>query len=213
MKLDLFFRNYERLVDKAESAFQQMGKQHPSSIRCRLHCADCCYAVFGLFLIEALYIREHFEPLEESQKRCALLRGEKADRELDKLQNSLKNFADDPHMMTYALARGRIRCPLLDDKDECILYHRRPITCRVYGIPIKIHEKARVCGKADFKNGVTYPVFNLDRIYQDLFMLSTELLREAQINNANNASFLHSISKIIRTPIEELLHEDLSKRM
>jgi hypothetical protein len=113
-------------------------------------------------------------------------------------------------MHTYTLARERIRCPLLDDQDECILYHRRPITCRVYGIPTKIQGKVRVCGKAGFKEGETYPVFDLDGAYQDLFVLSKELLDEAGIDNADKASLLISMSKAIRTPLDDLIKEDFN---
>lgn len=208
MKLAPFFHNYELLVDKAESAFQRMEKEHGSCIQCKLHCSECCNAVFGLFLIEAVYIREHFHQIAEEQKHQAFLRGETADRNFEKLQGKLKNFEDDPHMQTYTLARERIRCPMLDDQDECILYHRRPITCRVYGIPTKIQGKVRVCGKTGFKEGETYPVFDLDGAYRDLFVLSKELLDEAGIDNTDKASLLISMSKAIRTPLDDLIKED-----
>jgi len=210
MKLVPYFSNYELLVDKAESAFQRMEKEHNACIGCQLHCSDCCNAVFGLFLIEALYIREHFDQIDEEHKRQAFLRGEAADRDLEKLQTTLKTFENDPHMQTYTLARERIRCPLLDDQDECILYHRRPITCRVYGIPTKIQGKVRVCGQGGFKEGETYPVFDLDGAYQDLFVLSKELLDEAGIDNADKASLLISMSKAIRTPLDDLIKEDFN---
>jgi Fe-S-cluster containining protein len=212
MKLTPIFRNYEILVDKAESAFQKTKTEYGESVRCKLHCSDCCHAVFGLFLIEAAYIREHFEPIDEEPKRQALLKGESADKALEKLEGKLKTFENDPHMQTYTLARERIPCPLLDEQNECILYHRRPITCRVYGIPTRIQGKVRVCGKTGFKDKGTYPVFDLDGIYRDLYLLSQELVIEAGTNDSDRASLLISMSKTIRTPLDELLHEDLKKQ-
>ena len=208
MKIEPFFHNYELLVDKAESAFLRMEKEQGSCIQCRLHCSDCCHAVFGLFLIEAVYMREHFEHMDEGQKARILARAEEADRELERIQKRLKAFEDDPQMQIYTLARERIRCPLLDDKDECILYQRRPITCRVYGIPTRIRGKAHVCGKAGFNPGETYPVFDLDAAYRDLFLLSKGLLDEAGINSEDKASLLISMSKAIRTPLDDLIRED-----
>lgn len=210
MKLNQLFRSYELLADKADDVFQKMEKEHGTCIRCERHCSDCCHAVFGLFLIEAVYLKQHFDQIDEERKRQAFLRGEVADRDLEKLQNKLKTFENDPHMQTYTLARERIRCPLLDDQDECILYHRRPITCRVYGIPTKIQGKVRVCGKAGFKEGETYPVFDLDGAYRDLFVLSKELLDEAGIDNLDKASLLISMSKAIRTPLDDLIKEDFN---
>ena len=80
MKLAPLFHNYELLVDKAEAAFQKMEKEHGQCIRCELHCSDCCNAVFGLFLIEAAYIREQFDHIGEEQKRQVFLRAESAER-------------------------------------------------------------------------------------------------------------------------------------
>jgi hypothetical protein len=115
-------------------------------------------------------------------------------------------------MQAYTIARERIRCPLLDEQNECILYHRRPITCRIYGIPTKIQGKARVCGKTGFKDNGPYPTFDLDGAYHDLYTLSRELLMDLGIDPSDRASLLISISKTIRTPLDELLHEDLRKK-
>ncbi|MFH1488934.1 MAG: YkgJ family cysteine cluster protein [Pseudomonadota bacterium] len=209
MKLLPLFQNYELLVDKAEKAFHQVSSDHAECVKCGLHCSDCCHAVFGLFLIEAAYVQQHFVQLNESVKEAALLRAEKADRDIEKLQEMLKTFENDPRMTSYTLARERIRCPLLDDQGECVLYHRRPLTCRVYGIPTKIGEKAHVCGKAAFKKDISYPVFDLDGAYRDLFCLSRELLVEAGDENLDKASLLVSLSKAIRTPVEDLIRESL----
>lgn len=211
MKLTPFFRSYELLADKAEAAFQRMQTEYGSSMKCELHCSDCCHAVFGLFLIEAVYIQEHFYPIDQEQKRQALIRSQAADQSLEQLQNKLKTFENDPHMQTYTLARERIRCPLLDDQNECILYQRRPITCRVYGIPTKMQEKVRACGKAGFKTSETYPIFDLDGIYQDLFILSKELLLEAGVDKTDKASLLISMSKTIQTPTDDLIKKDFQK--
>lgn len=208
MNLTHLFRNYELLVDKAEMAFQRVGKEHAECIKCERHCADCCHAVFGLFLIEALYMREHFEQINEEQKVRILERAKKADRDLESLQNKLRTFEDDPQMQAYTLARERIRCPLLDDNDECVLYQRRPITCRVYGIPTKIHGKTRACGKSGFKSGNTYPILDLDAVYRDLFILSKDLLDEAKVESADKATLLISMSKVVQTSLEDLIKEN-----
>ncbi|MDB9822835.1 YkgJ family cysteine cluster protein [Deltaproteobacteria bacterium] len=208
MKLSQFFHNYELLVDKAETSFQRMEKEHGSCIRCELHCSDCCNAVFGLFLVEAAYIREQFDHIGDEQKRQVILRAEIADRDIESLQKKLNTFEDDPRMQAYTMARERIRCPLLDDHEECVLYHRRPITCRVYGIPTKIHEKTRACGKSEFKGSDGYPVFDLDSIYRDLFILSKDLLDTAGVDSEDKASLLISMSKVFQTPLEDLIKKD-----
>ena len=210
MKLEPFFHNYELLVDKAEAAFHTVKEKYGDCVKCELHCSDCCNAVFGVFLVEALYIRKHFEHIKEVQKLQVLERAITADKAIQDLQDRLKIFENDPGMQSYTLARERIRCPLLDDNDECVLYHKRPITCRVYGIPTKIHGKTHACGKATFKNGETYPILDLDSVYREMYILSRDIMDEAKVesNDEDKASLLISISKVVQTSADDLIEKD-----
>jgi Fe-S-cluster containining protein len=212
MNLTHLFRSYELLVDKAEMAFQSIGKDHSECINCERHCADCCHAVFGLFLIEAVYIKKNFDRLDVNSVQQTLLQCNDMDRALRRLEIRLQKSEEDPQMQAYILARERIRCPLLNRNLDCILYQYRPITCRVYGIPTKISGKAHVCGKAGFIKGETYPVFDLDSVYRDLFLLSKELLNEAGgVDSDDRAALLLSISKIIQTPLNDLIKGDFKQ--
>jgi Fe-S-cluster containining protein len=207
-KTNDLFQSYEGVADKAEAAFQEMQKEHGSCIKCEPHCADCCHAVFGLFLIEAGYLKEHFDKLTDEEKKAALVRCEQAEKSLERLQNMLRAHEDDPQMQAYIMSRERIPCPLLNEQQECILYRNRPITCRVYGIPTKVQGKARVCWKAEFKKDERYPVFDLDGVYRELYFLSTELLKGAG-EDTEKASLLISVSKAITTPLSDLLRQKL----
>ena len=210
-KANDLFRSYELLVDKAEAAFQGMQKDHSSCIKCEPHCSDCCHAIFGLFLIEAGYLKEHFDELTNEEKRAALLRCEEAEKSLERLQKMLQAHEGDPQMQAYIMSRERIPCPLLNENQDCILYPYRPITCRVYGIPTKVQGKARVCWKAEFKKDERYPVFDLDGVYRDLYLLSTELLKSAGKDDPEKASLLFSVSKAITTSLEDLLRQKLAE--
>ena len=205
MTLTHLLERYEHLATSADQAFQKMLQDYPECIKCRPHCSDCCHTLFGLFLIEAAFLKSHFDRLGRKERRAALLRCDKADRELKKLENGMQKSGSVSEMGTEALAKERIRCPLLDDQKECILYPHRPITCRVYGIPTSIQGKARVCGKAGFIKGKSYPAFDLDGAYKKLYSLSRELLEGAGRRDFEKASFLISVSKAIRTPPEDLL--------
>ena len=207
MKSAQLFRNYELLVDKADTAFQQMEREQGTCIKCERHCSDCCHAIFGLFLIEAAYLKQQFDQLGNEEIKAALLRCSTAERDLRRLEKMLQAHEEDPNMQAYTMARERVRCPLLDENEDCILYPYRPITCRVYGIPTKIQGKARVCGKAEFRAGENYPVFDLDGIYRDLYILSKELLNGWEKGDAHKASLLISVPKAVSTPHDDLLHE------
>ena len=205
MDFSYLFEPYDQLITKADQAFYKMETEFGDCIMCRRQCSDCCHAVFGLFLIEAIFLKQDFDRLDEGIKQTALLRCTDADREQEKLEAMLKSFENDPQMQAYSLARARIRCPLLADTNECILYPYRPITCRVYGIPTVIQGRARACSKAKFLKDRTYPAFDLDRAHRELYQMSKEVLKSVEGAEPENASLLISVSKAIRTPVEELL--------
>jgi len=207
MDFSYLFEPYDSIVKRADYGFQRMEREFSDCIQCRPHCSDCCHAVFGLFLIEAVFLKHDFDQLDEDQKKGALARTLDADREIEKLERMLKEFQDDPRMKAYTMAKARIRCPLLDDRDTCILYPYRPITCRVYGIPTMIQGVPRVCGRSGFKKEETYPVFNLGAVQRDLHQLSLRLLADAEVRAPERASLLLSVSKVIKTPVEALITE------
>lgn len=207
MKEDSIFRNYELLADRAEEAFRKVADAYPKEVRCKLHCDDCCHAVFGLFLIEAAYIKYHFDALETTVIRDALIRCNDAERAIRRLEVKLQRYEDDPEMQSYVYASERVRCPLLNEDGQCVIYDYRPITCRVYGIPTKINGKTRVCGKSGFKRERSYQGFDLDRAYQELFFLSKEFLAAHGAGDPEKAGLLISVPKILTTPVEVLITE------
>lgn len=207
MDFSYLFEPYDTLISQADMAFNRMKTEFPECIRCGPHCSDCCHAVFGLFLVEAAFLKHDFDRLDGAEKEAALRRSIEADRETSALERTLQEFEDDPEMRTYTMARARIRCPLLNDQDECILYDYRPVTCRVYGIPTMVRGTPRVCGKSGFKNGVEYPIFNLDGVQRELYRLSGELVTRAGGEPSDKASLLFSVSKVIQTPAETLINE------
>ncbi len=202
---EYLFEPYHALIQKADQGFRRMEREFGACIKCEPRCADCCHAVFGLFLIEAVFLKHDFDQLDESYRTPALQRAEAAESAWLKLQGSFEVFKDDPTMIAYTMAKARIRCPLLSDSDECILYPYRPITCRVYGIPCMARGVVRVCGKAGFQADQSYPAFNLDGIHRELYHLSQELLKSCGANDPERASLLISVSKVIQTPPDELI--------
>jgi len=153
MDFSYLFEPYDRQVSLADKSFERIAGEFPDCIRCKPGCADCCHAVFGLFLVEAVFLKNDFDQLGETEKADALKRGLAAEKDLKTLERTLREFKDDPRMSAYAMAKTRIRCPLLGDDDACILYPYRPITCRVYGIPTMVQGIPRICGSTGFKRG------------------------------------------------------------
>ncbi|MCL6559660.1 MAG: YkgJ family cysteine cluster protein, partial [Firmicutes bacterium] len=188
MMLEDLFKAYEALAARADRAFSEINKEYESRVKCGIHCSDCCHSVFGLFLIESVYINYHFNKLDGKLRREAALRGDKSDQDLQELKEKLRIYKDDPEKQALAMARERVGCPLLNDEQKCMLYAHRPITCRVYGIPAVVNGKPRVCWKSGFEKGRSYPAFDLDGMYRELYRLSGKLLEKAGQKDVERAS-------------------------
>jgi Fe-S-cluster containining protein len=179
--LKSFFEQYEALSDSAGRAFETVKNQFPECVKCKPLCSDCCYALFDLTLIEALYINERFhrkitgQVLENLLEKC-----NRADRAIYKLKKNAFKAAESGKEETEILnemAETRLRCPMLNDEQMCEIYEFRPLTCKLYGIPTAIGGQGYTCGLSAFEKGVTYPTANLDKIQSRLLQLSADLAR------------------------------------
>ena len=196
MDLDLtpYFERYEALVEKADIAFERVKDAYAECVKCKEKCADCCYALFDLTLIEALYLNSKFnEKFKGSEKSKLLEKANRADRRIHKLKRkAFKDFEagkSEADILTE-MAIERVRCPLLNEKELCDLYDHRPLTCRFYGIPTAIAGQGHTCGLSGFKEGEQYPTVNLDAVHSQLQQISADLWVYDEFSNARK-NLLH----------------------
>jgi len=202
------FEKYEALVSEVDKIFKALQNEHKDCVRCEIHCCDCCYAVFDLTLIESVYINYHLnKSLSRKERRPIISRAEKADRKYYQIKQKLKKMYIDRRKPSEdvfnQLAQERVKCPLLNDEDLCDLYVRRPITCRVYGVPTSIGGTAHICGKSGFKEGTAYPTVNLDKMNDRLFELSEALLKEIGAQRSKIHMGLVPVSAALMTDYDE----------
>ena len=203
MSVDLtsYFNKYEALVAQAEGVFDRVKTAHTDCVKCEEKCADCCFALFDLTLIEALYIHHKFNEKYQGLEKAELLeKSNRADRRIYKIKrrayNDLQAGKNEGEILA-AMALERVRCPLLNEKELCDLYEYRPITCRFYGIPTAIGGAGHTCGKSGFKQGEKYPTVNLDAVHSQLQQISAELLRDIQSKNIKLADLLVPLSSAV----------------
>ena len=210
MDLDLipYFKRYEKLVATADAAFERVKKAHADCVKCGEQCADCCFALFDLTLIEALYIHHKFnEKFEGSSKVELLEKANRADRRVHKIKRkAYKEFQSGKNEgeILAEMAFERVRCPLLNEQDLCDLYEYRPLTCRFYGIPTAIGGAGHTCGQSAFKQGQQYPTVNLDAVHNQLQQISAELLRDIKSKNIKLADLLVPLSSAMVMDFDEV---------
>ncbi|NWH05532.1 YkgJ family cysteine cluster protein [Desulfobacter latus] len=203
MNLDKHFVKYEAVVNMVDQVFDRVKKEYPKEVFCREKCSDCCYAIFDLTLIEALYLNHKFnEKFSGKEKADLIAIADKTDRALAKMKRDaykkVKDGADQLEIVGK-MSQERVRCPLLGENDLCLMYEHRPITCRVYGIPTSTAGASHICGRTNFVQGKAYPTLNMDKIYTQLQLLSAELVKDINSTNIRMHELLIPVSMAMVT--------------
>jgi len=87
INLKPYFEKYEALVERAEAAFERVKASHGECVNCEAKCADCCFALFDLTLIEALYIHSKFNEKFKGAVKVELVeKANRADRGIYKIK-------------------------------------------------------------------------------------------------------------------------------
>ncbi|WP_034621673.1 YkgJ family cysteine cluster protein, partial [Desulfovermiculus halophilus] len=209
MQFDLspFFDEYDKIVRGLDSAFEQIQAQYPQEVRCQPGCCECCYALFDLTLVEAMALNRHFHAnLDQEKKKQVLERAERADREIHRIKHQAYK-AQQKGVETEEIFRDvgakRVRCPLLTEDNACVLYAHRPLTCRVYGLPLQIHGQVRTCGMTGFEPGKSYPSINMDRLQDKLLDISQRMVASMPTKYDKLAEVMVPVSMALLTEYDD----------
>nr|WP_321258146.1 YkgJ family cysteine cluster protein [uncultured Pseudodesulfovibrio sp.] len=181
MALDFteYFEKYEAVVAEVDAVFKKFENEMGDLVKCGKGCSDCCYALFDVTLVEAMYINAKFnEKFSGLERSVIMTRADQADRQIHKLKRKVykASQAGQPtNDILLEVAKARVRCPMLDDNDLCSIYENRPITCRLYGVPTSIGGVAHTCNKTGFKGGEKYPTVNMDIVLDKLLAIGKDL--------------------------------------
>jgi Fe-S-cluster containining protein len=138
------------LVQIVDAAFADAARRSGDWLVCRPGCTQCCHGVFEITLLDAERLRQGMQELRQRDPERAakvLARATDAiarlsadfpgDVKTGLLNNddeAFEKFADDEP------------CPALDPTTgTCDVYAARPITCRVFGPPLKQEGGIAVC--------------------------------------------------------------------
>lgn len=207
-ELEQVFKKYETFVEQLDGVFERVRQEYTDCVKCKLTCSDCCHALFDLSLVEALYINRQFLEVVDGEKKDKILESaNKSDRKIYQLKRkAFKSVAageKSEDQVLLEMAAERIRCPLLNEDNQCDLYASRPITCRLYGIPTAIAGQGHTCGLSAFESGESYPTVNLDSVHKKLHELSCELIDVLQSTHVKMGDVLMPLSMALLTVFDE----------
>lgn len=143
----------QKLIQIVDSALADAGRRSGKWLACRPGCTQCCIGVFPIHQLDALRLQCGLAKLESSApERAAAVReraresvarltpefpGDASTGLLDEGEESARRFED------FANDEP---CPVLDPQTGlCELYESRPMTCRVFGPPVRSEDGLGVC--------------------------------------------------------------------
>jgi Fe-S-cluster containining protein len=139
-----------QLVQIVDAATADAAGRSGHWLHCRLGCTQCCIGIFSITQLDAARLREGLAALDlEAPEKAATLRR----RAAESVRRLTPGFPGNP--VTGQLDESDPRyddfannepCPALDPATgACDLYAARPITCRVFGPPIRSEDGIGVC--------------------------------------------------------------------
>ena len=141
------------LIQIVDAAFADAAQRSGEWLVCRRGCTQCCTGVFAINQLDAQRLRRGFADLEKRNPERAALVRLRAQQAVARLA---ADFPGDPvrgllHEGEEASARfedfGNDEvCPVLDpETGSCELYESRPMTCRVFGPPVRSEDGLGAC--------------------------------------------------------------------
>lgn len=139
-----------KLVQIVDAAFADAARRSGDWLVCRPGCTQCCHGVFEITLLDAMRLQQGLADLQKNDPARAARVHERTQSAVERLspsfpgdpttgllnedEEAFEHFADDEP------------CPALDpDTGKCDLYAARPITCRVFGPPVRSEGGLGVC--------------------------------------------------------------------
>jgi Fe-S-cluster containining protein len=146
-------RGDQKLIQIVDSALADATQRSGKWLACRPGCTQCCIGAFPINQLDALRLQRGLADLEKrAPKRASRIR----QRARESVARLWSEFPGNP--ITGLLREGEDAerqfeefandepCPVLDPETGlCELYESRPMTCRVFGPPVRSEDGLGVC--------------------------------------------------------------------
>jgi Fe-S-cluster containining protein len=150
----LFPRAKDRaLIQIVDAALAEAARRSGEWLVCRPGCTQCCIGVFPINQLDALRLRRGLAELQKLAPGRADRLRERAREAVARLSpnfpgNAVSGLLDegDSAVERFSEFANDEPCPALDpETGNCELYESRPMTCRVFGPPVRSEDGLGVC--------------------------------------------------------------------
>src|SRR5580700_8224568 len=143
----------QALIQIVDAALAEAARRSGEWLVCRPGCTQCCIGVFPINQLDALRLRRGLADLQRlSPERGERMR-ERAREAVARLTTNFPGDAvsglldeGDSAVERFSEFANDEPCPALDpETGNCELYESRPMTCRVFGPPVRTEDGLGVC--------------------------------------------------------------------
>jgi len=143
----------KKLIQIVAAALADTARRSGDWLVCRPGCTQCCIGAFAINQLDALRLQRGLADMEaRAPERAARIR----QRARDSVTRLSKQFPGDPvtglldqseeSILRWEDFANDEPCPVLDPQTGlCELYESRPMTCRVFGPPVRSEDGLGVC--------------------------------------------------------------------
>ncbi|MGA9545468.1 MAG: YkgJ family cysteine cluster protein [Candidatus Sulfotelmatobacter sp.] len=143
----------QQLIQIVDSALAEAAHGSGGWLVCRPGCTQCCIGAFPINQLDALRLRRGLADLElRASERAKGVRS----RARESVARLSRDFPGDPVSGILDEGDGAAQrfsdfandepCPVLDpETGNCELYESRPMTCRVFGPPVRSEDGLGIC--------------------------------------------------------------------
>jgi Fe-S-cluster containining protein len=132
-----------KLIQIVDAALADTTRRSGHWLACRPGCTPCCIGVFAIHQLDAARLRRGLDQLgRESPQQAAAIR-ERARDAVARLSpefpgDATTGILDEKEEFAFEDFANDEPCPVLDPATGlCELYESRPMTCRVFGPPVR----------------------------------------------------------------------------
>lgn len=143
----------QHLVQIVDAALADTARRSGEWLVCHPGCTQCCIGAFAISQLDAERLRTGLRQLEDVDPESAarvLERARQSVMHIEKefpgnAQTGILDASPDAQERFIDFANDEI-CPVLDpETGMCDLYAARPMTCRVFGPPVRSEDGLGVC--------------------------------------------------------------------
>ncbi len=148
-----FVQDDRAFVKIVDAAFADAARRSGSWLLCRPGCTQCCVGAFAIDQLDAARLQRGLKALQRENPERAARVGQRArtywERVSAQFPGDLRTgllFEDTASKKQFEEFANDEPCPALDPvSGTCDLYASRPLTCRVFGPPLRAEEGLGVC--------------------------------------------------------------------